>query len=80
MEIVEYWIREFCGQKHKFNERDSVGYAPLHYATKFNRYSIMKKLGAGLYLAKSVKSEVSCVWVGHYYWECQIIEPVYIDM
>ena len=43
-------INFFVGKREfdKLNKWDSNGYAPIHYAAKFNRYDIMKKLvGAG---------------------------------
>lgn len=49
MDIVEDWLA--LPSECHLNEKDSYGYTPLHYAAKFNRYSILKKLveaGAGM--------------------------------
>lgn len=48
--MVDAHINYFLGNNHidRLNKRDTNGYAPIHYAAKFNRYDIMKKLiGAG---------------------------------
>ena len=50
MNVVDAHIQYFLGrgQIEQLNKRDTNGYAPIHYAAKFNRYDIMKKLiGAG---------------------------------
>lgn len=50
MDVVDAHIQYFLGkgQIDRLNKRDTNGYAPIHYAAKFNRYDIMKKLiGAG---------------------------------
>ena len=49
MDIVEDWL-SLPNERH-LDEKDSYGYTPLHYAAKFNRCSILKKLveaGAGI--------------------------------
>lgn len=50
-EVVDQWIHLLSGpDASDLNKKDSLGYAPLHYATKFNRYKILVKLvqaGAG---------------------------------
>ena len=48
-EAVENWLSE---NKDQVMMRDSHGYAPIHYAAKFNRPEIMEMLvkrGAGTY-------------------------------
>ena len=48
-DVVKHWI-SISGDTCQLNERDSFGYAPLHYAAKFNRYDILVMLveaGAG---------------------------------
>lgn len=48
--VVDAHINYFLGNSHidRLNKRDTKGYAPIHYAAKFNRFDIMKKLiGAG---------------------------------
>jgi len=50
LEIVDQWIK-FLTSESGLNALDSFGYAPLHYAAKFNRFKILKKLveaGAGM--------------------------------
>ena len=39
---IKYYFRK--GEVEKLNKHDKNGYAPIHYAAKFNRYDIMKKL------------------------------------
>ena len=49
-DVVDSHINYFLGkgQVDRLNKRDTNGYAPIHYAAKFNRYDTMKKLiGAG---------------------------------
>ena len=51
LEIVEKWIK-FLEDVSLLNKKDGDGYAPLHYAAKFNRHRILVKLieaGAGKY-------------------------------
>jgi ankyrin repeat protein len=46
---VKHWI-SVLRDESQLNERDNFGYAPLHYAAKFNRYNILVMLveaGAG---------------------------------
>ena len=48
-ETVDAHITHFFrrNEVHKINKLDANGFAPIHYAAKFNRYDIMKKLVAG---------------------------------
>ena len=39
---INYFLR--TNQVDKINKLDTNGFAPIHYATKFNRFDIMKKL------------------------------------
>lgn len=48
---MEQWIRVFAKDIPELNKKDSFGYAPIHYATKFNRFKVLVKLveaGAGM--------------------------------
>lgn len=45
-----HWITILRDDLSKLNKRDDFGYAPIHYAAKFNHYNILVKLvdaGAG---------------------------------
>ena len=47
LEDVEEWLREYS---HQVTNKDIHGFAPVHYAAKFNQPEIMQKLvseGAG---------------------------------
>ena len=53
---IEYFSQEGETDVSKLNERDGRGMAPVHYAAKFNRLRILKKLynsGAGTSLSLS---------------------------
>lgn len=48
--MVDAWIEYVSPDMGKLNERDEHGMAAVHYAAKFNRLRILKKLynsGAG---------------------------------
>ena len=48
--MVNQHINYFLGNNHidRLNKLDTSGFAPIHYAAKFNRFDIMKRLvGAG---------------------------------
>lgn len=49
VKVVEAHISHFFrrSEVYKVNKLDLNGFAPIHYAAKFNRYDIMKKLVAG---------------------------------
>ena len=49
IDVVDAHINHFRrNEVDKLNKWDAEGFAPIHYAAKFNRYDIMKKLvGAG---------------------------------
>lgn len=50
IDVVDAHINHFLHRNEvgKLNNWDMNGFAPIHYAAKFNRYGIMKKLvGAG---------------------------------
>ena len=50
---MDQWIRLLSDSNAvQLNSKDKYGYAPLHYAAKFNRFKILVKLieaGAGMW-------------------------------
>ena len=49
LEVVDQWIKIL--PKSELNKKDGFGYAPLHYAAKFNRFKVLKNIilaGAGM--------------------------------
>ena len=42
---IQYFFRK--SEVDRINKLDSEGFAPIHYAAKFNRYDIMRKLVDG---------------------------------
>jgi ankyrin repeat protein len=69
---VDEWIRIHRNDLSKLNKRDDdFGYAPIHYAVKFNNYNVLVKLvnaGAGKYCGHLITPhhlEMSCFPVFH---------------
>ena len=75
--MVDTWIDYFSPEgedgKAKLNERDEHGMAAVHYAAKFNRLEILKKLhdnGAGN--AKSLSLSLSLLSLSINFFSIQI--------
>ena len=57
--LLECWHKG----SHKVNERDKDGFAAIHYAARFNRHDIMKKLLSVLPGVRVCVCVFVCVWV-----------------
>ena len=44
MDIVQQWLNFNKDHPHRNRRKDKHGFAPIHYAAKFNRSEIMTKL------------------------------------